>query len=176
MGSLFRRMMGAAKLQVATYEEVEADKGATGQALFVVLLSAVAIMVGDIRPGEVHLFANLLGGLLAWITWIFLVWVVGVKILPEAETRSDVGELVRTTGFAATPGVLRVLGVLPMLGWVVVIVAWLWTLAAMVVGVRQALDYKSTWRAVAVCVIGFVGQLMVIYVEWYVLRNLTAAS
>jgi 1-acyl-sn-glycerol-3-phosphate acyltransferase len=171
MGSLFRRMVGAAKLQVATYEEVEADRKATAQALFVVLLSAAAIMIGDIRPGEVHLIANLVGGLLGWMTWVLLVWVVGVKLLPEAETRSDVGELIRTTGFAATPGILRVLGIVPMLGWVVVIVAWLWTLAAMVVGVRQALDYKSTWRAVAVCVIGFVGQLLVIYLEWMVLRT-----
>ncbi|HYR52639.1 MAG TPA: YIP1 family protein [Candidatus Dormibacteraeota bacterium] len=163
MGSLFRRMVGAAKLQVATYEEVEADRKATAQALFIVLLSAVAIMIGDIRPGEVHLIANLVGGVLGWMTWVLLVWVVGVKLLPEAETRSDVGELIRTTGFAATPGILRVLGIVPMLGWLVVVVAWLWTLAAMVVGVRQALDYKSTWRAVAVCVIGFVGQLLVIY-------------
>ena len=171
MGSLFRRMVGAAKLQVATYEEVEADRKATAQALFVVLLSAVAIMIGDIRPGEVHLIVNLVGGLLGWVTWVVLVWLVGVKLLPEAETRSDVGELIRTTGFAATPGILRVLGIVPLLGWVVVIVAWLWTLAAMVVGVRQALDYKSTWRAVAVCVIGFMGQLLVIYLEWLVLRT-----
>ena len=171
MGSLFRRMVGAAKLQVATYEEVEADRKATPQALFVVLLSAVAIMIGDIRPGEVHLLVNLVGGLLGWMTWVVLVWLVGVKLLPEAETRSDVGELIRTTGFAATPGILRVLGIVPLLGWVVVIVAWLWTLAAMVVGVRQALDYKSTWRAVAVCVIGFMGQLLVIYLEWMVLRT-----
>jgi hypothetical protein len=163
-------MVGAAKLDVATYEEIEADRRATGQALFVVLLSSLAIMIGDIRPGEVHLLANLVGGLLAWMTWVLLVWVVGVKLLPEPETKSNVGELVRTTGFAATPGILRVLGVLPILGWVVVITAWLWTLAAMVVGVRQALDYKSTWRAVAVCVIGFVGQLFVIYLEWMILR------
>jgi len=171
MGSLFRRMVGAAKLQVATYEEVEADRKATAQALFIVLLSAVAIMIGDIRPGEVHLIVNLVGGVLGWMTWVLLVWVVGVKLLPEAETRSDVGELIRTTGFAATPGILRVLGIVPMLGWLVVVVAWLWTLAAMVVGVRQALDYKSTWRAVAVCVIGFVGQLLVIYLEWIVLQS-----
>jgi hypothetical protein len=94
--------------------------------------------------------------------------------MPEPATKSDVGELVRTTGFAATPGLLRVFGVIPMLGWLVVIAAWLWTLAAMVVAVRQALDYQSTARAVAVCVIGFIGQLAVLYLEWKVLSTVMA--
>lgn len=174
MASFVQRMVGAAKLNAATYEEVEGDIGATGQALIVVFLSSLAIIVGNLGTGQVNVFANFVGGLLAWGTWIFLVWLVGVKLLPEPATKSDVGELVRTTGFAATPGLLRVFGVIPMLGWLVVIVAWLWTLAAMVVAVRQALDYQSTARAVAVCVIGFIGQLAVLYLEWKVLSTVMA--
>ena len=62
-----------------------------------------------------------------------------------------------------------------MVGWLVAIVVWLWTLAAMVLAVRQALDYKSTGRAVVVSVIGFGGQLLVVWVEWLILRAATAA-
>jgi Yip1-like protein len=171
VASFVDRMVGAAKLNAATYEEVEADIGATGQALIVVFISALAIIVGNLGTGQMNIFASFLGGLLGWGTWILVVWVVGVKLMPEPATKSNPGELIRTTGFAATPGLLRVFGVIPLLGWLVVIVAWLWTLAAMIVAVRQALDYQSTARAVAVCVIGFIGQLGVLYLEWWLLRT-----
>jgi hypothetical protein len=174
VATFVQRMVGAAKLNPATYEEVEGDTGATGQALVVVFLSALAIIIGNIGTGQVNVFANFVGGLVGWGTWIFLVWFVGVKLMPEPATKSDVGELIRTTGFAATPGLLRVFGVIPFLGWVVVIAAWLWTLAAMVVAVRQALDYQSTARAIAVCVIGFIGQLAVLYLEWKLLSTAMA--
>jgi hypothetical protein len=168
-------MVGAARLNAATYEEVEADRGATLQALGVVLLSAVAVMIGDFHDGDLDLLTKFLGGIIGWMIWVFFIWVAGVKLLPEAETRSNIGELVRTTGFAASPGLVRVLGLLPWVGWLVVIVAWLWTLAAMVLAVRRALDYKSTVRAVVVSVIGFGGQLFVVYLEWLILRALMHA-
>ena len=66
------------------------------------------------------------------------------------------GQLLRTIGFAATPGMLRVLGVMPAVTLPVFGVTAVWMLAAMVVAVRQALDYQSTWRAVGVCVLGWV--------------------
>ena len=172
MTSFVRRMVGAAKLDPATYEEVEADKSATRQALGVVLLSAVAVTVGDFHLEDVDLLTKFLGGIVGWMIWVLFIWVVGVKLLPEAETRSNIGELVRTTGFASTPGLFRVLGLLPWVGWLVVIAVWLWTLAAMVLAVRQALDYRSTARAVVVSVIGFGGQLLVILAEWLILKAL----
>jgi len=175
MTSLIRRMIGAAKLNPATYEEVEADRGATAQAFVVVFLTAIAITIGDFGAWDISLLERFLGGIVGWAIWVFFIWIAGVKLFPEPQTQSNPGELFRTTGFAASPGVLRVLGVLPMVGWLVAIVVWLWTLAAMVLAVRQALDYKSTGRAVVVSVIGFGGQLLVVWVEWLILRAATAA-
>ena len=170
MASFVQRMVGAAKLNVATYEEVEADTGATGQALVVVLLSSLAIILGNFGLGQVNILGSLLSGLLGWGTWVVLVWLVGVKLMPEPATRSNVGELIRTTGFAASPGILRVLGAVPLLGWLVAILVWLWTLATMVVAVRQALDYQSTARAIVVCLIGFIGQMAVLYLVWLLFK------
>jgi hypothetical protein len=155
-------MAGAARLDAATYEEVEAEKSATWQAILIAIVSSLAITVGDWHPGDTDLWPRLLGALLGWITWLFFIWFVGVRLVPEPETQSDLGELVRTTGFGLTPGLFRVLGLLPLVGWLLVIVAWLWTLAASVVAVRQALDYRSTRRAIFVCVIGFATQILLI--------------
>ncbi len=173
MTSMFRRMAGAARLNVAAYEEVEADKSATGQAVVIAIVSSLAITIGDYHRGDTDVLLRLVVGLVSWIVWLFFVWLVGVKLTPEPETRSDLGELIRTTGFASTPGLFRILGLLPFVGWLVVIAAWLWTLAAMVVAVRQALDYKSLGRAVIVCVVGFFAQLTIIYLEILLLRAAT---
>jgi hypothetical protein len=156
MATWTQRMIGAARLDAATYEEVEADRGANRQAMGVVLLSSVAGGVGAI--GEAGLFGFVKvasAALVAWLVWAFLTWFVGTKLLPSAETKADIGELLRTIGFAASPGILRVLSGVPVVGPIVELVASFWMLAAMVVAVRQALDYKGTGRAVAVCLLGF---------------------
>ena len=164
MASLTERMLGAAKLDAATYEEVEADTTATPQAMLVVVLASVAGGVGAIRAmgvGGVLLAA--LASLIGWYVWAFVTYFVGTRILPGAKTEADVGQLLRTIGFSASPGLIRVLGIVPGLGTLVQFVASLWMLVAMVVAVRQALDYESTGRAVAVCVIGFVLNFAVLF-------------
>ena len=173
MASMFQRMAGAARLNVATYEEVEADRGATWQAIVVAVVSSFAVTIGDFHTGDADVLARFGLGLAGWISWVFFIWLVGVKMVPEPETRSDLGELIRTTGFASTPGLFRTLGLVPFVGWLFVIAAWLWTLAAMVVAVRQALDYKSTPRAVFVCVLGFAANLLVIFFQLQLFRAAT---
>jgi hypothetical protein len=170
---MFRRMAGAARLTATTYEEVEADKGATWQAVIIAVVSSLAITIGDFHRGDTDVLARLAGGMAGWIVWLFFIWLVGVKMVPEPDTRSDLGELIRTTGFASTPGLFRILGLIPIVGWLIVIAAWLWTLASMIVAVRQALDYKSLPRAIIVCVVGFIGQLTVMYIQILLLRAAT---
>ena len=162
MATFAERMIGAAKLDVQTYEEVEADQTATGQAMGVVLLSAVAAGIGGIGMGGglLGLVGSAVAALIGWFIWAGLTYLIGTRILPEPQTEADMGQLLRTIGFAATPGILRVLGFLPVLGWLISFVAAVWMLAAMVVATRQALDYTSTGRAVAVCAIGFLAYLV----------------
>ena len=156
MGVLTDRMIRAAKLDIDLYEEVEADKQAMWQAMTVVILSSVAAGVGTITSvGISGLFWGTFAALVAWFIWAFLTYFIGTRILPEPQTRADVGELLRTTGFSSSPGVLRVFGVVPVLGSLVSFVVAVWMLVAMVIAVRQALDYKSTGRALGVCVLGW---------------------
>jgi hypothetical protein len=156
MGTYFRRLVGAVGLDPAAFEDVEADRGATVQAGVTVLLSSVAAGIGAQGFGrDVSLVPFAIVTLLAWAAWALLTFEVGARVLPGARTHADVGELLRTLGFAAAPGLLLVLGVLPGLALPVFVMAALWMLAAMIVGVRQALDYTSTVHAVAVCVFGW---------------------
>ncbi len=162
MQSLTERMIGAAKLQVPTYEEVEHDRGATGQAALIVVLASLAAGIGALGGGTIgFLLLNAVAALLGWLIWAAIIWAVGTKLLPEAQTEADVGQLLRTLGFAATPGLLRVFGIIPVIGGIIWFIASIWMLATTIIAVRQALDYQSTLRAVGVCVIGWVIQLLI---------------
>ncbi len=162
MASMVDRMIRAAKLDVQLYEEVEADKGALGQAMAVVVLASIAGGIGSGRLGGLTgFFIGTVGALIGWFIWAALTYFIGTRILPEPTTRADVGELLRTTGFSSSPGLIRVFGLVPGITEIVFLVSGVWMLTAMIIAVRQALDYRSTFRAVGVCVIGWVVQMVV---------------
>jgi hypothetical protein len=161
MGNLVDRMVRAAKLDVSLYEEVEKDQTAMPQAMAVVAIASVAAGVGSLGvAGFSGLIVGLIASLVGWFVWAFLTYFIGTKLLPEPQTKADLGELLRTIGFSSSPGVIRVLGFIPVLGRIILFAASIWMLVAMVIAVRQALDYQSTWRAVGVCLIGWIVQML----------------
>jgi hypothetical protein len=156
--TFLQRLIGAAALDTAIYEEVEADPSATAQAFAVVVLSSLAAGIGASGLGEISVTGVVYYSgvaLVAWAAWALVTFEIGSRLMPDPQTRVDVGQLLRTIGFAATPGLLRVLGIMPAVAVPVFAATSLWMLLAMVVAVRQALDYRSTARAVAVCVLGW---------------------
>ena len=162
MNPFIDRIIRAAKLDVNLYEEVEADKSALGQAMAVVVISSAAAGVGMIdEAGLVGIFMGAVTALIGWYIWAYLTFFIGTKLLPEPQTSADYGELLRTIGFSSAPGVIRVFGIIPVLGGIVFFVASIWMLVAMVVAVRQALDYSGTLRAVGVCAIGWIIQVVI---------------
>lgn len=154
---MLARMIGAARLSVETYEEVEHDRSATPQALLVVIAVAIATGVGGVLSGGTGwvdgVLFGVIRGAISWTVWALAALFVGTKLLSTAETEADWGQLARGTGFAQTPGLLNVLVFIPVVGLVLFIVTWVWQIAAMVVAVRQMLDYRSTLRAVLVILI-----------------------
>jgi hypothetical protein len=156
--NFLQRLIGAAALDTAIYEEVEADPKAGIQAAVVVVLSSVAAGIGargfsENSPTNVALIGIV--SLMAWACWALVTYEIGARVMPEPQTSVDIGQLMRTIGFAATPGLLRVFGFIPGVTIPAFTLATIWMLVAMVVAVRQALDYTSTARAVAVCLIGW---------------------
>jgi hypothetical protein len=152
------RLMGAFALDPTIFEEVEADPRATGQAALVVLMSSVSAGIGARGWGYTSVWGVLfISGLalVSWGVWAVVTFEIGTRLMPTAETRSDVGELLRTIGFASAPGILRVFGLVPGATLPAFAIAAVWMLCALVVAVRQALDYTSTARAIAVCALGW---------------------
>lgn len=151
----FYRLMGAATLDTGVYEEVEGDQNATVQAFCIVLLSSLAagIGIGGLSAASIGYIAAV--ALITWAAWALLIFEIGTRLMQRPRTRADVGQLLRTIGFATTPGLLLAFGALPGSTIPVFAVSGVWMMAAMVVGIRQALDFDSTMRAIAVCVVAW---------------------
>src|SRR5262245_55900289 len=155
--SLGERMTGAMKADVKTFEEIEADPTAIGQAVTVIIIAGVASLIGNvwrigISGGLLMLVANLCG----YALWTLLVVLIGTKLMPEPATKADFNEGFRVIGFTAAPGVFNVLAIIPFLGPLISFVIWIWMVVVGVVAVREVLDYSNTGRAIIVCLISAV--------------------
>ena len=163
MNSIFiNRIIRACKLDISLYEEVEADQSATFQAALVVVLSSIAAGIGAISLGASNFLMAPLLSLISWYIWAYLIYFIGAKIFPESKTQADHGQLLRTIGFSSAPGLIRIFGFTPELMSITFLGSGIWMMVAMVIAVRQALDYESTWRAIGVVVIGFLVQAFIL--------------
>jgi hypothetical protein len=145
------RLIGAARLNIDVYEEVEADTSATGQAALVVCLVSIAAAVGSANAGPVVVASRVLAALLGWLLWSGITYLIGDKLLRGTATW---GELLRTVGFALAPGILFMLMIVPGIGPAVAIIVNLWILIAVMIAIRQALDF-GTGKAVLTALLGF---------------------
>ena len=151
-----QRVTGVLKLQPSTFEEIEGDRSATGQAVAVVIVASVAAGIGaGLLLGPLALVRETLAALIGWVMWAGVTYLIGARMLPEPGTRTDMGELLRVIGFSYAPNVFAFFSFIPVLGYVVRVVVAFWLLAATIIAVRQALDYRSTARAAVVVLIGW---------------------
>ena len=166
------RIIRALKLDAGLYEEVEHDKNSMWQAIAIVVIVSVAAGIGSIGVlGVEGIIVGTLLDLIGWFLWALLTYVIGAKLLPEPQTESDLGELLRVIGFARSPGIFLVLILITPVSALIALVITIWMFVAMVIGVRQALDYKSTWRAAGVCLLGAVVYLVINVLVNYVFVN-----
>ena len=177
--TVLQRMIGAAMFNSATYEEIEADRNALGEAILVVVLVTVCGIVGGIIDGLIGggglgglvrgIIVGLLFGIVRWALWVTVLNFVGGKMLRTSDTETNWSEIGRVLGYAYTPGVLSLLIFIPVVGVILSFVGIVWTLAAVVVGARQALDFDSTGRAIAAvllsAVIGFIPWIIVVAIQ-----------
>ena len=156
------RIVGALKLDPNTFEDIERDPTAIGQSVGVIALAAISQGIGNVWYGGLTgILFSFCFALIAYGFWALVVWLVGTKLMPDPATKADFPETFRVIAFAAAPGVFGVITIIPLLGWLLMLLIWIWSLAAMVIAVKQVLDYTDTFKAVIVVIIGFVAYLVV---------------
>lgn len=157
MATLTERMVGAMQANVKTFQEIEADSNAMGQAVAVIVIAGVAALIGNVwRAGIGVGVMRLISSIIGYALWSLIVVLVGTKLMPEPTTKADFNEGFRVIGFTASPGIFNVLAIVPFLGQLISFVIWIWMVVIGVVAVREVLDYTSTARAIVVCLIAAV--------------------
>lgn len=157
MASLGERMVGAMRGDAATFEEIERDQSAMGQAVTVIIIAGVAALIGNIfRSGLSGGIVALIISLVGYAIWAVVVTLVGTKLMPDPTTKADFAETFRTIAFAASPGVFNVIAIIPFLGPFLSFLISLWSLVIMVIAVKVVLDYSNIGKAVIVVIIGFI--------------------
>jgi hypothetical protein len=170
-GGIFQRMLRAAKLDSQLYEEVEADSSATGQALLAVVLVSCASGIGTGISAAMKgsssiagffggLVSGIIGSLIVWFIFSLLCFWLGTTLFKGPETKSTLGELMRTLGFAYAPGLLNVFSFIPMVGPIIPFATWIWTIIASVIAIRQACDF-TTGRAIGTAIIAAIIPLVI---------------
>jgi hypothetical protein len=169
MASLHQRLIGAVCLRAATYEDVEHDSSATLQAAGVVTLASITTSVGwyfGMASTRLIVFGAI-RALVAWLVASAVLWFIGTRILPGKNTEADLGQLLRTLGFAQAPGLFGLLVVVPLVGLFVPFLVAMWVIAATFVAIRQALDYDDTFRAIMVCLLAWIVGVLVVYLTGF---------
>ena len=157
MTLFFRRFIGALVLDAGMYEDIEADTHAAMQSVIVVAVVCVAggIAGTGLGLGAPAFVSGAVIALGAWLVWAATIVALGTSALAEPQTKSDVPQLLRVLGYAAAPGVFVVLAAMRAAAPVVLLLVSAWMIAAAVIAVRQALDYRSTSRAIVVCAVSW---------------------
>jgi hypothetical protein len=165
MADLTGRMIGAAKADVATLTEIENDPNAFGQAVTVIVIAGVAALIGNIfRHGIAAGVFGLISSIVGYLLFSLFVYLIGVKLMPEPTTKADFNETFRVLGFAASPGVLNVLAIVPVLGVLISLLVGLWGLVIGIIAIREVLDYSSTGRAIIVGLIAWIACAIIVFI------------
>ena len=136
------------------FEDIEHDPAAGRQATLVVVMVCAAGGFGAMGLGVSGIGGFVSGTIMvlgAWLVWVSAIATIGTVAFPEAQTRSSMTELLRTLGFASAPAIFLGLTAMRAAAPFIAVVVAGWMIAAAVVGMRQALDYRSTSRAIGVC-------------------------
>jgi len=151
------RVVGAMKLDPNAFEDVERDPTAIGQSVSVIVLAAVAAGIGNVfRGGLTGIVYGACLSVVGFLVWSLIVWVIGTKVMPEPATKADYPETFRVLGFSAAPGLASVVTIIPILGYLLMLLIWLWQIAAMIIAVKAVLDYSTLGKAIIVVVIGWI--------------------
>ena len=167
----FNRVFRSIKIDPDVYDEVQKDKTATLSAAIVVVMSSLAAGIAAKQLGASNFVLAPILSLLSWFVWAYIVYFVGVKLFPDAKTKTTHAALLRAIGFSSAPGIIRVFGFTPELMTVTFIGSALWMLACMVVAVRQTLNFKSLWKALGVVVMSWFVQAFALISMLALTRN-----
>jgi len=96
-----------------------------------------------------------LTAILTWLVWSIFIYVIGVKIFPEKDTKIPFKKVLIAVGYAHAPGLIRFFAVTPDLVLVIVFLTQFWIFASLIISTKQVLNLKSNFKAFGIIFLSF---------------------
>ena len=138
----------------------------------IIILDGIAGAFAVSSIYKTNIFLTGVTAVLSWLVWAILIFVIGIKIFPDPGTESNFKKVLVTVGLAHAPGLLRFFAVIPDLVIPIVFFTQFWIFAALVIGIREVLNFKSNFKSFGVVLIAF---LIIAFISVsYVVNNLNS--
>ena len=96
-----------------------------------------------------------LTAILTWFIWAVLIYVIGVKIFPDKESKITFKRILISVGYAHAPGIVRFFAVTPELVIPVIFLTQFWIFASLIIATKQVLNLKSNFKSFGIIFLSF---------------------
>tara|TARA_X000001036_G_scaffold128581_1_gene121570 strand:+ start:107 stop:649 length:543 start_codon:yes stop_codon:yes gene_type:complete len=96
-----------------------------------------------------------LTAIITWFIWAIFIFVIGVKLFPEKQTKVPFKKVLAAVGFAHAPGLLRFFAVTPELMIPIIFLTQFWIFAALIISTKQILSLKSNLKSFGIVFLSF---------------------
>tara|TARA_Y100000748_G_C15377150_1_gene442207 strand:- start:56 stop:592 length:537 start_codon:yes stop_codon:yes gene_type:complete len=124
-------------------------------ALIIMILDGIAGAIAASAVIKTNIILSGITAIMTWYIWALLIFVIGVKIFPEKETKANFKKILIAVGYAHAPGLLRFLGFIPELVMPIIFITQFWIFASLIIATREILNFKSNIKSLGVILIAF---------------------
>ena len=96
-----------------------------------------------------------LTAILTWLVWAIFIYVIGVKIFPEKESKVPFKKVLTAVGYAHAPGLIRFFAVTPDLILPIIFLTQFWIFASLIISTKQILNLKSNFKSFGIIFLSF---------------------
>lgn len=157
---IYDRAQNVSMLALPTFRTIQVDPNATKEAAIVVAVVAVASAIGTIGNEGGSILVSLIGAFLSWLILSGMTYFFGANIFGTPTTQVNMKSLLRTLGYAQAPGVLALFGIIPLFGWMLVLIGGLWSFVTAIVAIRETLQL-STQRAALIAIVALIATALI---------------
>ena len=124
-------------------------------AALVMVLDGVAGAIAANTFYKTSIGLSAITAIFTWFVWAIFIYVIGVKLFPDKQTRVPFKKVLTAVGYAHAPGLLRFFAVTPELMVPIIFLTQFWIFAALIISTKQVLNLKSNFKSFGIVFLSF---------------------
>ena len=121
----------------------------------IMILDGVAGAVAANTVVKTAIGVSGLTAIITWFVWAVLIYVIGVKLFPDKDTKIPFKKVLTAVGFAHAPGLIRFFAVTPELMIPIIFLTQFWIFAGLIISTKQILNLKSNMKSFGIVFLSF---------------------